>query len=366
MSLESRIRKFVGAHSHIVDIQFYSWDAVTRSPWFPEYTDLNPLTVEPYPLPLDPFNKNENAKQETSHYFLLVASIDQSGILGKAENARELVARLYEHLGRDCLFEADESTLSRAVQDMRSRWFAFDSKWKEISQAKRSDLIPSILSSVNLFAGNICRGDIVKFSQSFESPADFAEEIATRIFWMGKTPSSTRKKVWMYLRWMVREYPDMHIFNHFHSRDLYVPLDINVGKVAICLGWLPAEKMYSLRWSDVVIVTEQAKKLYRHDPTKIDFPFFLLGRNLPNDMTQLNKETLEKTMKLEAEIEAISEAESKAIEAELGPEFEAQLEAIYPSLKRADYVCKYCGAPCGSMGVCDKCAKKYAGKIDEY
>jgi uncharacterized protein (TIGR02757 family) len=147
-------------------------------------------------------------------------------------------------------------------------------------QTREARLIPNILASVNSFSRDRAKGDLVNFSKQFTSPAALAEEIAMNVLRMGRTPGSTRKKTWMYLRWMVRERPDLRLFHHFHTKDLFVPLDRNVARVAACLGMIPEDHMNSLTWDDTVAVTDLARNIFPDDPAKVDYPFFLLGRRL--------------------------------------------------------------------------------------
>jgi hypothetical protein len=84
----------------------------------------------------------------------------------------------------------------------------------------------------------------------------------------------------MYLRWMVRGRPDLRLFNHLHTKDLFVPVDTNVARVAACLGRIPETHLNSLTWDDTVEVTNLARDLYPNDPARVDYPFFLLGRRL--------------------------------------------------------------------------------------
>ncbi len=104
------------------------------------------------------------------------------------------------------------------------------------------------------------------------------------------------------MRWMVRDYPDLRIFDHFSPKDLFVPLDGNVAKVAACLGLIPSNKISptgkisNLDWKDVLRVTEFARSLYPDDPAKVDYPFFLLGRKIEN--LPLSAQTLKRVLEI--------------------------------------------------------------------
>jgi len=114
--------------------------------------------------------------------------------------------------------------------------------------------------------------------------------LGSSIIRMGRDKNSARKKAWMYMRWMVREYPDLRIFDHFSPRDLFVPLDKNVARVAVSLGVL--KSLNNPGWSEVVKVTEFARTLYPEDPAKVDYSFFLLGRQIKELKLPLSTESL--------------------------------------------------------------------------
>jgi hypothetical protein len=87
----------------------------------------------------------------------------------------------------------------------------------------------------------------------------------------------------MYLQWMTRPYPDLGILQHFSIKDLYVPVTSYIRDVAYCLGL--CEESNSKEW-DVLenrdkareSVTTFAKELFPEDPSKVNYPFYLLGR----------------------------------------------------------------------------------------
>jgi hypothetical protein len=185
-----------------------------------------------------------------------------------ADNARKLLVGLHSVLGEK-LFAAHEEAFREALASLRLSF-----------PARESGMIPYILGSVNSFLSNRAKGDLIGYSRQFTDPAALAEEIAMNVLRMGRTPGSTRKKTWMYLRWMVRGRPDLRLFGHFHPEDLFVPMDRNVARVAVCLGRIPEDHLNSLTWDDTVEVTDLARDLFPEDPVKVDYPFFLLGRKL--------------------------------------------------------------------------------------
>jgi hypothetical protein len=227
---------------------------------------FNP-TAQP-PLPFYPYSEDSSERRKIVHYLLLVASVDEGNVVGEADNARKLLVGLHSTLG-DALFSADEKALREALSSLKMQF-----------QTREARLIPNILASVNSFSLERARGDLVNYSKQFAIPAALAEEIAMNILRMGRTLGSTRKKTWMYLRWMVRSRPDLRLFDHFHPKDLFVPVDRNVARVAASLGKIPETHLKSLTWDDTVEVTNLAKDLYPNDPARVDYPFFLLGRKL--------------------------------------------------------------------------------------
>jgi len=90
---------------------------------------------------------------------------------------------------------------------------------------------------------------------------------------MGATPNITRRKAWMYMGWMVRPYPDFHIWKNISPKDLFVPVDHNVAKAASSFGVIPAERLGKLDWSDVVAITNFARTLFPYGPARIDYLF---------------------------------------------------------------------------------------------
>ena len=245
--LISRLVRYIEKQSNIIDLQF------------------DPKILPP--LPFDPYSSDPSLRSRIAHYLLLVASIDEGNVVGPADNARRLLARCHTQLKGE-LFSSDQKAFHEAIRKL------------DRLDSRLFEQIPIILASVNSFVQRIANGDMVEYSRQFSKPIDLAEQISTNILRMGKTIGSARKKTWMYMRWMVRSAPDLNIFNHMNPSDLYVPVDRNVGRVAACLSLLPLERLSSLRWDDVVNITDFARRLFPQDPVKVDYPFFLLGRKL--------------------------------------------------------------------------------------
>jgi uncharacterized protein (TIGR02757 family) len=246
----SALRRFVDMLSNVVDVQFSEDSGLPR-------------------LPIDPRDRSQFAR--TAHYMLLVASIDQRRLVGAAENARRLMAFYQQQLKDQVYSEQDEDTLATILSRYRS----------SEPLGTNKDKIPRILASVNKFVATQAEGDLHRWGKQFHNPLAIVDVISTAIYYMGSTPNSARKKTWMFMRWMVRPYPDLHVWTNLSPKDLFVPVDYNVANVASSFGVLPKERLTKLDWSDVVTVTNFARLLFPEDPARVDYPFFLLGRKDP-------------------------------------------------------------------------------------
>jgi uncharacterized protein (TIGR02757 family) len=220
-------------------------------------------------IPIDPSNiRTEQEKRLATHWLLLNAAIDQSRLVGPAENARALLSKLYGKIGKDLLTVIDEDLLTLHIQQL------------QIS-IRNINLVSMILCDVNKFVADLPNGDLYRWGKMFSSPIEIVEQLATNIYYQGRElSSSARKKPWMYVRWMVRPKPDLRIWDHLNTSDLFVPLDGNVAKVAVKFNILSKNKLQqgaTLGWSDVQRVTDFARHLFPDDPAKVDYPFFLLG-----------------------------------------------------------------------------------------
>jgi hypothetical protein len=133
--------------------------------------------------------------------------------------------------------------------------------------------------------------NLLKYAQHFKKPKDLIEDLAQNI------PAFSRSNIdraCQYMRWMVRSEPDLQIYRHLLPEDLYVPLTKENVNVVSCLGVIPSGATV---WRDEHSeaearqkLTDYAKHLFPHDPAKVDYPFFLLGRWLKQKT--LNRYTL--------------------------------------------------------------------------
>jgi len=88
---------------------------------------------------------------------------------------------------------------------------------------------------------------------------------------------STCKRLNMFLRWMVRRDDkgvDFGIWTTIHPRQLLMPLDVHVERVARRLGLL---KRKQVDWQAVLELTQQMRRFDPKDPVKYDFALFGMG-----------------------------------------------------------------------------------------
>jgi len=248
----SLIKQYVKDHSRTVDLQFDS-------------------KKEPK-LPIDIYSSNYREKKKVAHYLLLVASVDEFRLVGKAENARRFLVYLYQRLGWQLFRTLKSSDFKRLVFNNED----------PVSLGPSHQKIPDILTQVNNYVCETANFDLISYSKKFNRPREMVRDLS-QIPRMG---GAVQKKAWMYMRWMVRKRPDLGIFKQFSPKDLFIPLDTNVAKIAICLGLV--ENKGTLTWGDVKRITEFSRDLFPNDPAKVDEPFFLLGRKLRGSSDRKN------------------------------------------------------------------------------
>jgi hypothetical protein len=257
--------KFVNMNSDIVDVQ---WDG-----------RMSPRLL------LNPYSEDREEKKVVAHYFLLVSSVLEDSVVGFSENARMLLIHLHKALGSR-LFEITKPHLF----DEKIRLCKFYG-----TLGPRREMISQILTSVNKFVKSEADKDLISYSQKFSKPKDFVEDLERNIERMS---ALHKDKTWVYMRWMVRPHPDLDIFAHFSPEDLYVPLTENNANVAASLGLIYSVAPFLWKNDNAVKarakITSFAKQLYPSDPSKVDYPFFLLGRWLKQK--PLNKGTLKEAL----------------------------------------------------------------------
>jgi len=234
--------------------------------WDPNVTHLRKLPVQPYA-------ESYNQRKQIAHYFLLVASITETELIRRAENARELMIDIYRFMNknhRDCFNEDQEESFREVIRKTGVYNYLGNSQ----------EQISRVLASVNQFVQGVAKGDLLEYANSFSKPQDLVESIEDNIPRMG---GQYVEKAWMYMRWMTRPYPDLRVYTNFSPENLYVPMTSSVRDVAYCLG-LCSEPTADW-WNDSVKVeqarkrlTTFAKELFPDDPVKVDYPFYMLGR----------------------------------------------------------------------------------------
>ena len=105
-----------------------------------------------------------------------------------------------------------------------------------------------------------------------EAPARTRKHVAT------PARKSTCKRLNMFLRWMVRRDEmgvDFGIWKQIHPRQLLIPMDVHVERVARRLGLLERKQT---DWLAVLELTEALRRFDPEDPVKYDFALFGLGK----------------------------------------------------------------------------------------
>lgn len=219
-------------------------------------------------LPVDVRSSTIEMKREVAHYLLLVIAIDISVLVGMSDNTRKLLSWLY--------FDAK---LGERIYDATTDDFQKSMDLYAARLGRQTNSIPDILGRVNNFVNSVAKRDLVTWSTQYNDPQEIAEQLATHLN-LGK-PTSARKRVWVYLRWMVRPYPDLRVFSHLSPAKLNVPLDVNTASTFAKLGAFNGDLIQTISQPDVrhvEVATAFARQIYPDDPAKVDYPFFLLGR----------------------------------------------------------------------------------------
>ncbi|MFT4202411.1 MAG: TIGR02757 family protein [Chitinophagaceae bacterium] len=87
------------------------------------------------------------------------------------------------------------------------------------------------------------------------------------------------KRLNMYLRWMVRRDDkgvDFGVWERLKMKNLIIPIDVHVARVAQQLGLLSDE---AISWKTAVALTAKLKLLDPDDPVRYDFALFGMGIN---------------------------------------------------------------------------------------
>jgi hypothetical protein len=273
--LVSLLAKFVNMNSDVVDVQ---WDR-----------RMSPRLL------LNPYSENFEEQKRVAHYFLLVSSVLEDAVVGFSENARMLLIHLHKAFGNR-LFEIIKPHL---FED-KIRLCKFYG-----TLGTHKEMISQILTSVNKFVKVKAEKNLIKYSQKFSKPEYFVEDLAQNVERMS---AFYKDKAWVYMRWMVRPHPDLEIFKHFSPEDLYVPLTENNANVAASLGLINSVRSFLWKNDNAAKarrrITSFAKQLYPKDPSKVDYPFFLLGRWLKKK--PLNNNTLKEALQFFEHIHGVT------------------------------------------------------------
>ncbi len=254
--------EFINKNSNVADVQ---WDR-----------RMSPRLL------FNPYSKKFEERRVVAHYFLLAASILDDTIVGYPENARMLLAYLYTALGNS-LFEIKKGHLFEE-EIVKTNFYP------DLGPNKKA--ASENLASVNLFIRTHAERNLLKYAQRFTKPTDFIEDLAQNI---PSLRGPHKDRAWIYMRWMVRPQPDLQIYDHLLPEDLYVPLTKENANVAASLGIITSASPSLWRDEKTAAearqrLTNYAKRLFPQDPSKIDYPFFLLGRWLKQKT--LNRYTL--------------------------------------------------------------------------
>lgn len=90
-------------------------------------------------------------------------------------------------------------------------------------------------------------------------------------------PSHASKRLHLFLRWMVRrDGIDLGLWQEISPKDLVIPLDVHVFRVAGYLGLLP-RRHSGPRLRDAIALTEALRRFDQNDPVRFDFALSHLG-----------------------------------------------------------------------------------------
>ncbi|MDR0719470.1 MAG: TIGR02757 family protein [Treponema sp.] len=129
------------------------------------------------------------------------------------------------------------------------------------------DSPPSLWDGIALFRETVARANGGKYIKHLADPAS----------------ASACKRLHLALRWLVRkEGPvDLGLWKRVSPLELFIPLDLHVGRTARRLGLLdPARKANDKK--AVISLTEKLRALCPEDPVKYDLALFGMGVTLDN------------------------------------------------------------------------------------
>jgi len=123
-----------------------------------------------------------------------------------------------------------------------------------------------------------------KQKKMFETVTDYfysraSDNVGQGFYHMIPNPRNggAMKRMCMYLRWMVRKSPvDVGIWNFISPSELYIPLDVHVGRISREMGLLTRN---ANDFKAVIELTNKLKEFCPQDPVKYDFAIFSYGIN---------------------------------------------------------------------------------------
>ncbi len=87
--------------------------------------------------------------------------------------------------------------------------------------------------------------------------------------------NSPRKRLCLFLRWMVRtEYPDFGIYSSISPAHLTFPLDVHIQRLTQILG---LSKSKTFHWKDSIALRDLFRLRYPNDPLRFDFILTRIG-----------------------------------------------------------------------------------------
>ncbi len=297
--------------------------------------------IKTLPLHFHPYSAYE--RERSAHYFLMVAAVDTAELVEQAENARALMISIHDAMGDECFKPGQEDIFQIIVQKVDT--------YHQLGPSKEK--IPKVLDSVNRFVHDTAKGNLVKYARKFQKPEEMVKNIGENVPYIGGQFIDHSR---MYMRWMVRPFPELHIFNNFSPKDLELSMTSFMRNVAFCLGFCSSLQP---NWSDLKRIDEErkqftrfARELFPEDPAIVDYPFYVLGRWIRDEKLnlQLLKSHLQFWQRIYAEIgrppiafDVVSRDESK-IEQNIRSELE-KLKFIFHFEPHVFSLLKYKGAP---------------------
>jgi hypothetical protein len=270
--------------------------------FFGKMTDIGLDVFLDPPLWFAPI-ENNSARREAANYFLLAASLCDSEVAGNSRNIRVLLDDFHDVFGARLYKITDPAVFEVETQKCETSFQFFD------QMGPRKSEIPRIIADFNSFVQKKANGDLIEYTKKLilagRKPVDFVDELCS----VCSVDNQHKGKFWIYLRWMVRNRPDLGLFD-FKPQDLIVPLTsptLSLMEARGLLrkdisGFLVSNEKVNMLWADsketqVIqkVLNDYAKSLFPEDPAKVDFPFFFLGRWLTG--FSLDKEFLEKTLR---------------------------------------------------------------------